>query len=144
MIRIVFTRERSLGSLAIRAFTASRWSHVALVTGAGTIIDATFKHGVAERPWSDFLEKASAYEVVTFAAAKPDDVVNFARTQVGKKYDMLALVGFYFRTGWQDTRSWFCSELIAWAINRGHKPTFREKCVGRITPQHLWLLAPAN
>lgn len=144
MIRIVFTRERSLGSLAIRLFTASRWSHVALVTGDGTVIDATAKHGVAERGWQDFLEKASAYEVVTLAVAKPDDVVSFARTQIGKRYDYLALLGFYFRSGWQNPNRWFCSELVAWSINRGYKPSFREKHVGRITPQHLWLLAPAS
>lgn len=142
MIRVLFVRHRSLASLAIRLFTFGRWSHVALLTDTGTVIDATAKHGVAERSLEDVLYNASDYDVAVLSFCAPHEALSWARAQIGKKYDWLALVGFYFRSDMQDQSRWFCSELVANAITVGGEPLFRADAASRITPQHLWLLAP--
>ena len=144
MVKLVFVRRSSVGSFAIRAFTASRWSHVALLTGEGTVIDATARHGVAERSWDDFIKGASAFEFADVAAdaARHTAVVEAARPQIGKKYDFLALLGIWFRSGWEEESKWFCSELVAWSLNTGLRPIFRTRDVRGVWPQHIWMLLP--
>jgi len=51
--------------------------------------------------------------------------------------------GLALRRSWQDKRAWFCSELVAWAAAEAGSPWFRRERIGRVTPEHLWMLAPA-
>lgn len=137
MIRLIFSRKRQIGSFLIRVFTGSRWSHVGILTPWGTVIDATLKHGVAETSLDKHLEGISEHRLVEYVDADPLGVVTAARTQIGKKYDWLAIVAFYFRARWDSEDSWFCSEFVAWAINMGWRRIFDTKEASRITPQDL-------
>ena len=66
-----------------------------------------------------------------------------AASQIGKPYDYTAILGLGLRRDWQEEDAWFCSELVAWAFQHAGEPLFRAECLRRVTPQHLWMLAPA-
>lgn len=136
---LVFTRSRSIGSLVIRVATWSEWSHVGLLTSARSVIDATLRHGVAERPLAALIDEANEHRMVALEVPA-DPVVAAARTQLGKGYDTSAVTGLALRRNWQDDDSWFCSELIAWAAQAAGAPLFRPESLYRVTPQHLWML----
>ena len=144
VVRVLFTRRRHLGSLAIRTFTWSAWSHVDLLdvsSGQPQLIGAVAPSGVVVEPLSHRLKNASRVALVEFHVPCAEAVVRAARSQVGKSYDWLGVAGLVTRSrDWQREEAWFCSELIAWAIGQGGLPLFREALVGRITPQHLWML----
>ena len=129
-------------SAVIRAFTFSRWSHVAIIDG-DDVIEATALHGVCRTPVVDAINRAKRGEVVEFPAIDPDRIIAAAAGQIGKPYDYTALIGLGLRRDWQEADSWFCSELVAWAFQHAGEPLFRAECLRRVTPQHLWMLAPA-
>ena len=136
---LVFTRSRSLGSALIRVATWSQWSHVAILSTPRAVIDATLRHGVAERPLSALLDESTESRMVALPAPG-DAAVTAARSQIGKPYDTTAITGLALRRDWQEADSWFCSELVAWAAQAAGAPLFRAESLYRVTPQHLWML----
>lgn len=136
-MKLLFAKKRNLPSALIRFFTWSQWSHVAIVDG-DAVIEATFLGGVSWRPLAEFLVDYTTEEV---GVSLPDEAaaMRFVRQQIGKRYDWTALVGIVFRSGWAKQDKWFCSELVAAAIQAGGKRLFREDA-SRITPRDLWLV----
>jgi hypothetical protein len=45
--------------------------------------------------------------------AEEDGFYGFARAQLGKPYDKLAILAFLVDRNWRDEDAWFCSELVA-------------------------------
>lgn len=142
-VRILFTRSWLPGSWLIRAITWSRWSHCALVVGDEVIESAMFA-GVRRRPLVDLIEGSSAYSIVELPVRDADAVIRAAESQIGRRYDWAGVFGLALRGGWQDRRAWFCSELVAWAADAAGSPWFRRNRIGRVTPEHLWMLAPVE
>ncbi|SED11558.1 hypothetical protein [Pseudomonas anguilliseptica] len=144
-VRVLFTRRHHPGSVAIRAATWSAWSHVDLVDDLGTapvLIGAIALKGVVAESLERRLTLASRAALVKFPAANPAAVIAAARSQLGKPYDWSGIAGLVARNrDWQEDDSWFCSELVPWAFAQSGSPIFRQDMVGRITPQHLWMLA---
>lgn len=70
------------------------------------------------------------------------ELIAAAESQIGRRYDWAGALGLALRRGWQDRRAWFCSELVAWAADAAGSPWFRRNRIGRVTPEHLWMLAP--
>lgn len=144
-VSVLFTRRHHPGSVAIRAATWSAWSHVDLIDDLGSIpvlIGSIALQGVVQESLELRLVKASRAALVKFPAANPAAVIAAARSQLGKPYDWAGIAGLVTRNrDWQADDSWFCSELVAWAFTQGGSPLFREDLVGRINPQHLWMLA---
>ena len=93
-------------------------------------------------PLAKVIAAHSAHIIVDLPCYSPAEVINAARSQIGKPYDLTALFGLLMHRDWQEDDSWFCSELVAWAFSRGGSPLFRREVMHRITPQHLWILAP--
>lgn len=141
-MRLLFCTSKKPGSLLIRAFTWSSWSHVALVDG-DEVIEAVWPR-VRVAPLQLVLTRHSAYAFVDLPARSADRIVKAARAQVGKPYDWTALVGMVVRRDWQEGDSWFCSELVAWSLAQGGSPLFRPDVMHRVTPEHLWMLAPES
>ena len=141
-VRLLFSTTRWPLSAAIRAFTWSRWSHVALVDG-DTVIEAAAVHGVRRAPLVDTIARAADHAFVDLPATDPSAVIAAAAGEVGKPYDYTALVGLALRRDWQACDAWFCSELVAWAFDAAGQPLLRAEVVRRVTPQHLWMLLPA-
>ncbi len=135
-VTLVFSRKHHIGSLLLRAFLWSEWSHVAIVDGED-VIEAATGAGVRRRPLADLLAESSQYEIVDVPALSPASVIAAARTQIGKPYDWPGVLGIGFRRRWQDDDSWFCSELVAWAFHTSGCPLFRIDA-WRITPRDLY------
>lgn len=141
-MRVLFSTSRWPIAALIRTVTWSRWSHVALIDG-DDVIEALWPR-VKVSPLADAIAARPNHVIVDLPCNAPDEVIRAARAQVGKPYDLLAIFGLLMHRNWQETDRWFCSELVAWAFNQAGSPLFRAEAMHRITPQNLWILAPAR
>lgn len=139
-MRVLFCTSKLPGAVLIRAVTWSQWSHVALVDG-NEVIEATWP-AVRVAPLAEVIAKHSDHVIVDLPCHAKAEVIKAGRSQVGKPYDLTALFGLLMHRDWQELDRWFCSELVAWAFAQGGSPLFRPEATHRITPQHLWMLAP--
>lgn len=142
-ISLIFTNQRDLLSRAIRVATWSHWSHVALVDG-DRVIEALAPRGVQINDTDHVAMRSNEYALVELPCRNPEAVLTAAASQAGKPYDYTALLGMALRRNWQEEDAWFCSELIAWAFAQAGEPLYRPEVMRRVTPQHLWMLAPAH
>lgn len=140
-IHLLFSTSRHPMSAVIRACTWSHWSHVALVAGPCAIEAVTT--GVRKVPVLEAMDHAKRGAIVELPCRDPEAVIAAAASQVGKPYDFTAVIGLGLHRDWQEDDAWFCSELVAWAFEQAGEPLFRPEAVRRVTPQHLWMLAPA-
>lgn len=136
-VLVIFTRRHHPGSLLLRVALWSSWSHCAIVDG-DQVIEAAALGGVRARPLADLVAESSRTAVLEIPARDPASVIAAARSQVGKPYDWMGVIGIGVRRRWQDNDRWFCSELIAWAFERSGWPLFRGQ-PWRITPRDLYL-----
>lgn len=139
MIKLLFTANHSPFSYAIRVATWSPYSHVDVVLDHDLVVGATVRHGVSLRHIDDVLEASSKHLFVELDA--PESVKCRVLSQLGKPYDLPGLFGFLTKRDWQIEDRWFCSELVAWALEREGVRLFNEKH-WRVTPRDL-LIAPA-
>lgn len=142
-VSLLFSTSSHPMSALIRACTWSSWSHVALIDG-DEVIEATAPDGVRRYPVLWAMEHAKRAAIVDLPCCDPQAVIAAAASQIGKPYDYGAVVGIGLHRDWQEDDSWFCSELIAWAFAQAGDSLFRPEVMRRITPQHLWMLAPAS
>lgn len=141
-MKILLCRSRTIGSWLIRLVTWSDWSHVAVIDGEHAI-EAVWPR-VRRVPLADVMAQHTACEIVEFSCTDVDAAIRAARSQIGKPYDLTALVGLLAHRDWQEDDRWFCSELAAWSFAQAGTPLFRHDAVHRITPQHLWMLSPSR
>lgn len=111
---IIFARSNLIGSLAIRLFTWSRFSHVGIIDGDYVIEAVGFK-GVIKTPIEEFKARYSYTEEAYFYCDSVDEALSLAYDEIGKGYDWLAIFGHIFRRRWDNPDKWVCSELIAYA-----------------------------
>jgi uncharacterized protein YycO len=140
-MKAIYCRRHNPGSLLLRFFTWSSWSHCGIVTPDGTVIEAAAFHGVIERPLSEFM--AGVSKSADRDIPLPDDAaaIRFARAQVGKPYDWSGAIGLALRRDtWQADDAWFCSELVEAAAAAGGRQRFINQA-SRVTPQHSWMVA---
>lgn len=91
-------------------FIPDYWSHVAIYTGEGTVIEATATGGVVETDLIDFMLRKDyvvAVEPKFASISQMKQAVEHARTQIGKGYD--------FEFNYSDVESFYCSELVYWS-----------------------------
>ena len=137
MVTVVFTRRRNLGSLALRTFLWSDWSHCGILHD-GRVVEASAYGVVRIRTLDEFLHGVSRSKVVSLPG---DSAAVFfaAATQEGKKYDWLGCLGIATRRKLESKDRWFCSELVAWAFKQAGYPLFSIK-PWRITPRDLYMI----
>lgn len=136
-VRVIFTRRHHIGTIVLRGFLWSKWSHCAIIDG-DRVIEAAAPDGVRTRPLADLINESSKFEIVDFPSRNPQEVINAARGQIGAPYDWGGVVGIGFRRRWQDDDAWFCSELIAYAFAQAGEPIVRVDNY-RVTPRDLYL-----
>lgn len=142
-VTLVFSRRHHPGSALLRLAMWSPWSHVGIVDPrTGHVIEAVAGRGVIQRRLDDVIATSSRYELVALPASNPAAVIDAALQQLGKRYDWWGVIGLGVRRQWQQDDAWFCSELAASAFAAAGEPLFRADCLRRVTPQHLWMLAP--
>ena len=133
-LTVIYSRNHHLGSYLIRvASWFGPWSHSAVITAEGTVIEARGLTGVREVPMVEFMGRATQSEVVWIECPDPAAAVAFAREQIGKRYDFGAILGFITRRNWADRQCWECTELVEAALVAGGRERWRER-VYRIHP----------
>jgi uncharacterized protein YycO len=137
-----FSTQDDPESWAIRRYSHSEFSHVDLVLPNGQLLGARLEGGVRIREagyaaWSKTL-------VVTLETERAGAVYDAAFTQLGKPYDRWAIAAFALGRDWRDDGAWYCSELIAWALEQaGFFPRPLWLPVAKITPGDLLLVLSA-
>lgn len=123
---IALYRGKSMISKAIRWQTRSDYSHAAWVCPDFSVIEAWWPHGV--RHVADpFLLHTEDTEIDLWAvsgltAQQEREVERFLRLQLGKRYDMRGVFQFLSRRPCPQNERWFCSELVAAALDLAGAP----------------------
>jgi hypothetical protein len=150
-ITLQFSALDDVVSLAIRAFSHGPFSHVDAVLPNGSLLGArsdqlgSVPAGVQiRRP--GYVEFSALRHVVLPTTPDCDlAFYDFLRTQIGKPYDHSAILGFALDRDWRQPDSWFCSELIAAALEKARYFSF---CLAapanKITPADLLLALSAT
>lgn len=143
MLILRFTGAGGVAGAVVKLATRSWCSHVEFELDPHpraecgvAVLGATPSHGVCIRP-----AQHGAFRVERFAVDAPAKVLRLARSQLGKPYDWLGVVGWGMFQDWQEQQAWFCSELVAWAFCRAGYPLLRTRQAWRLTPRDL-LLSP--
>ena len=157
MIRIRFVTGNDLISNAIRAYEHDGWAtHVEAVMPDGSLLGAHLDGGVMARAvdydkgtrtrelivelCEDDSHCALTGNVPQEIARIPDRFHAFLRAQVGKPYDMTAIMGLALNRDWREPESWFCSELQAAALEAcGYLPKLAA-ADNHISPRDLLLV----
>ena len=130
-LTVLFASNNKPASLAIKLFTLSKWSHCAILDG-DFVIDATLATGVRRIPFKKWKAHYKSYEAKELPCDSRKEAILKARRQVGKKYDWLGIFSFVFHKDYEDKKKWFCSELVAYAMN-----IFEMNKLFLISPQFL-------
>lgn len=141
-MRLLFLRSNKVGSLIIRMLTASRFSHVVALDSDGAFATEAVWPAVRRVRTSELVKHYTYHEIADIPLHDEGKAAEFLRLQLGKRYDWRALFGFWRRNrDWGRPQEWFCSELVAAAVNAGggSVPMFRKS--ERVTPQMLWLVS---
>jgi hypothetical protein len=123
-VKAQFVLARGLSSAAIQlaggGTRALGFSHVDMILPTGELLGARTdypingKAGVQIRPW-DYGKSTWVRQVVMELAATPEQEAlfyNYARLQLGKPYDKLAILAFFTERDWREPDAWFCDELL--------------------------------
>lgn len=138
----IYARGWSIGSLLIRnadSGKGSRWSHCGILTPEQTVIEAQVRHGVTETPLAEFLARYSRVQQVQVHCLRPDRGISWARSQIGKGYDYLGVLGNWARESWEDESRWHCAELLEAALVKAGRRRFRD-APWLIRPNHSFMV----
>lgn len=144
MITLRFVTSPDMVSAGIRAAEYGFWaSHVEAALPDGTLLGAHFEGGVRVRPADYDAGQRSKEMRITLPS---DDLMDdrfyaFLNKQLGKPYDVEAILAFVTQRDWQSPEAWFCSELIAAALVAcGWFSTPLATEFNHITPRDLLLI----
>lgn len=142
-MKLLFSTNRwNFFSWAIRVFSWSDYSHVEVAIGPDQLLGADFWDGVnikkvKERIHSDKLLLCE----FDIPEEYQQDFIDALKAELGKKYDVPGIFGHMFKTEWERTNKWFCSELPvakAWEIGYPILNIMRGGS-NRVTPRDLLL-----
>lgn len=135
-IQVVFGSNYKIGSLAIKFFTWSRYSHVGVLMPCGKILESTLGKGVTLTSVEDFKSRYGKIEFTNVPCMNAEIAYSIGYAQVNKKYDIKAIISIVARTNFHDDEKWFCSELVAAMVG-----LYRERRVNRITPEDIFKIS---
>jgi len=134
-----FSSAKTFASWLVATWTGTWTSHVEFVVSEGQYLGSDMETGVAfvdDQYYIDTHLKREEYVKVKVTQEQYDIIYQYARSQIGKDYDTWALIGNLFRRNWQETKKWFCSELIAKSFKEAGYPLMNYR-TNRITPLDL-------
>lgn len=147
-MNVLLYHEHGLIDSLIRWQTRSIYSHAALATDEGTIIESVPGAGVRERERTDRDNTAAdAFEVRGMGPADWAKAINFARKEIGCGYDYLGVARFISRREDSDNNRWFCSELVFAALHEAGFSVLQRIAAWAVSPGLLSLspdLLPAE
>lgn len=155
-IKLRFTTSKSWISNVIRLMTWSDFSHVEFLVDDET--PRQFSHGcegylgslghggVLLRPLDyDTPQRQVLATTVDLPTEMAFAVWSFAFRQIGKPYDVGAILAMPWRQDWKQPDSWFCSEMVAAAFDAGGFPLLNDwGKLNRVTPRDLLMSTRLN
>ncbi|MDR3439891.1 hypothetical protein [Telmatospirillum sp.] len=155
-ITLQFCSFDSFWGKAIPWFTQGDVGHVDAVLPDGSLLGAQHEAGlggpdvpagVQIRPanYGDTSGMTGRIRVPLPATdGQADTFWSFLQAQIGKPYDVTAIEAFIAGRNWHDPDAWFCSELIAAALEHaGVFPYPLSSPANRVTPASLLLVCSA-
>jgi hypothetical protein len=150
-ITLQFCAFDSLMGQAIEWFTQGNVGHVDAVLPDGSLLGAQNMDGLGDQPAgvqirpADYGNMTNKIRVRLSATdGQADTFWSFLTAQIGKPYDISAIEAFVVGRDWHDADSWFCSELIAAALEHaGIFPAELASPANKITPAALLLVCSA-
>jgi hypothetical protein len=142
MIRLQFSAEAGFAAEAVKLYQRGWPSHVDALLPDGTLLGARLENGVAVRAYgyAKFTRVAVIELPQPLGADREATFLAFLKRQLGKPYDMKAIVAFTVERDWRDERAWFCSELIARALEVSRFfPKDLSVGVNEVTPRDLMM-----
>ena len=145
-VDIVIADTKGPFSALIKARMVSAWSHTAMIVGDEpfdanpSIVEATFKHGVAETDLNSLLARSRKFVVVRAPVQSRQETINAQRAMIGAKYDGFGAVGLGFGRDWQDMKDWWCSETNYFAVHSTGNQFYRAEALHWVTPEDIWKL----
>lgn len=128
--KIVFATANKPISFLIKLFTLSHWSHCGIIDGS-FVIDSEIGVGVRRIPFGEWKQHYDHYVIVEMPIEDKSMRLHWARSQVGKKYDLLGVLSLVIRKNASDKDKLFCSELVAIYLGITER-------TWRLSPQWLW------
>lgn len=139
-IALQFSTDDDLGAEAIRIFSRGWPSHVDAVLQDGTLLGARLDGVRIRKPGYAAFARIERIELAV-TAGEEAAFHAFLADQLGKPYDKLAIAAFPLERDWRDKDAWFCSELIAAALEQcGFFPKALANPANEIKPRDLLLL----
>lgn len=138
-VQIIYSRSHTIGGLLIRAASWwAQWCHCGIITPEGTVIEALAFKGVVETPIDAFLNRVSAYEIVSLQVPDAAAAIASARSRVGRGYDYGAIAQFILRENLESKTRFHCVEHVELALQDGGATRFRIAAV-KLTPQQSYI-----
>ncbi|WP_430415841.1 hypothetical protein [Marinobacter adhaerens] len=139
-MKLWFCRSRSVAGFLIRLVTFCRWNHVAIEVD-GMVYEASLPGGVQRLSAEGFANRWADAVAVDVPVTNKQALLWFLEQQVGKPYDLGALLTFPLGRNWQHPHKWFCAELAAKALTVAGLPAFFI-AQHKVWPRDLWAIAP--
>ena len=148
----LYARSNTLISWAIRLFTWSPYSHVAVLEPSGKWVNEARYPKCRRVRLQSFLRDNSVVVSKAKPCSRPDLAIQWFREQTGYDpkypnveseglpYDTLGIFGFLFHRNWTSPDKWFCSEAETMCYMKGHHESYDADEVNRITPFLSWIL----
>lgn len=136
-MQLLFTTNNLPFSIVIRGITSCKWSHCAVAFG-DTVYESRFG-GVVKTKLSEF-KKRGEYLSVDIPLPDEQAAEEFAIAQLGKGYDYLGIIGFWFNRDFHKDDKWYCSEYAAEIIRAGGLELGLDILNG-VSPRDLYVLA---
>jgi uncharacterized protein YycO len=135
--KILLFRGTGVIDALIRWQTWGKYAHAAILLPDGkTLIESVPWYGVRMRQITDF-DRIDVFDVPSYSKEQIDKAVDFARTQIGKKYAYLDIIRFIIRTKGNEQNSWFCSELVFAAFQKAGIDLLARIPAWKVSPQGL-------
>ena len=142
MIRIALYRGTSIISRLIQWQTRSVYSHAAALLDDDSVIEAWHCGGVSHVPTLQSNHTPDTpvdIFIVRSTLGQQEIYERFLKRQVGEKYDFQAVFRFLSRVPASKNNKWFCSELVAAALNSAGLPPLARIYPAEVSPKLLSL-----
>lgn len=129
-------------SAAIRAYERGFWcSHVEAKIG-DKLIGAHFSGGVAARPigYDASTLKREQYVEIPATDDETKAFEAFMLAQVGKPYDVGAILALVMQRDWRNPAKWFCSELVAAGLEQCKRLPTLPDTLNLIMPRDVMMI----
>lgn len=144
MIKLQFSTESGVASELVRLFDHGWCSHVDAILPTQELLGARHDGGVLVRPYKYAQFTKTLIVMLPVSMVVEQNFYEFLHEQIGKPYDSRAIEAFVFDRNWRKPDTWFCSELMAAALEQCGFFQHRLTTISnRVTPSDLLLVLSA-